>query len=112
MQELDSSVVHRNLDTKIKIVGLEALDLLLVLVLSSVMGLFFDGGKFGFLFVFLVPVTLLFSLFIIKRNKPDGYIRDVFKFYVSRGHYSASEELKNRNKIMKKISKKGQNENG
>ncbi|MFZ4713622.1 MAG: hypothetical protein ACOYL6_07925 [Bacteriovoracaceae bacterium] len=106
MQELDSSVVHRNLDTKLKIVGLEALDLLLVLVLSAIMGLFFDGGKLGFIFIFLVPVTLLVSLFIIKRNKPDGYIKDVMKFYVSRGHYSASEELKNQNKIINKILKK------
>ncbi|MFY7991930.1 MAG: hypothetical protein ACOVP4_01450 [Bacteriovoracaceae bacterium] len=106
MQELDSSVVHRNLDTKLKIVGLEALDLLLVLVLSAIMGLFFDGGKLGFIFIFLVPITLLVSLFIIKRNKPDGYIKDVMKFYVSRGHYSASEELKNQNKIINKILKK------
>ena len=29
MQDLDSSIVHRNLDAKIKIGGLEALDLLL-----------------------------------------------------------------------------------
>ena len=106
MQELDSSVVHRNLDTKLKIVGLEALDLLLVLVLSAIMGLFFDGGKLGFIFIFLVPVTLLVSLFIIKRNKPDGYIKDVLKFYIGRGHYSASEELKNHKRLKNKINKK------
>jgi ABC-type multidrug transport system fused ATPase/permease subunit len=106
MQELDSSVVHRNLDTKLKIVGLEALDLLLVLVISAIMGLFFDGGKLGFIFIFLVPVTLLVSLFFIKRNKPDGYIKDILKFYLTRGHYSASEELKNKNKMNFKIIKK------
>jgi hypothetical protein len=106
MQELDSSVVHRNLDTKLKIVGLEALDLLLVLVISAIMGLFFDGGKLGFIFIFLVPVTLLVSLFFIKRNKPDGYIKDILKFYLTRGHYSASEEPKNKNKMIFKIIKK------
>jgi hypothetical protein len=106
MQELDSSVVHRNLDTKLKIVGLEALDLLLVLVLSAIMGLFFDGGKLGFIFIFLFPVTLLVSLFIIKRNKPDGYIKDILKFYLGRGHFSASEELKNQNKLMNRIIKR------
>jgi len=111
MQELDSSVVHRNLDTKLKIVGLEALDLLLVLVLSAIMGLFFDGGKMGFIFIFLFPVTLLVSLFIIKRNKPDGYIKDILKFYIGRGHFSASEELKNQNRMMNRIIKrKDQNE--
>ncbi len=106
MQELDSSVVHRNLDTKLKIVGLEALDLLLVLMLSAMMGLFFDGGKLGFIFVFLVPVALLVSLFIIKRNKPDGHIKDVIKFYLTRGHFSASEELKHQTKLLTRILKK------
>lgn len=106
MQELDSSVVHRNLDTKLKIVGLEALDLLLVLVLSAIMGLFFDGGKLGFIFIFLFPVTLLVSLFIIKRNKPDGYIKDILKFYLGRGHFSASEELRNQNRMMNRIIKR------
>jgi hypothetical protein len=75
------------------------------------MGLFFDGGKLGFIFIFLFPVTLLVSLFIIKRNKPDGYIKDVLKFYIGRGHFSASEELKNQNKMMNRIFKrKDQNE--
>lgn len=111
MQERDSSVVHRNLDTKLKIVGLEALDLLLVLILSAMMGLFFDGGKVGFIFIFLGPLGLLTTLFIIKRNKPDGYIKDALKFYLGRGHYSASEELKNQDKLLRKISKK-ENENG
>lgn len=106
MQELDSSVVHRNLDTKLKIVGLEALDLLLVLVISAIMGLFFDGGKLGFIFIFLVPVSLLVSLFLIKRNKPDGYIKDILKFYITRGHYSASEEPKNKDKMNIKIMKR------
>lgn len=106
MEELDSSTVHRNLDTKLKVVGLEALDLLLVLLLSAMMGLFFDGGKLGFIFVFLVPAALLVSLFIIKRNKPDGHIKDVLKFYLGRGHFSASEELKNQNKLLRKIMKK------
>lgn len=106
MQELEASVVHRNLDTKLKIVGLEAIDLLLVLMLSAMMGLFFDGGKLGFIFVFLVPVTLLVSLFIIKRNKPDGYIKDVLKFIITRGHFSSSEELKNQERLTTKIKKK------
>lgn len=106
MQELDSSVVHRNLDTKLKIVGLEALDLLLVLMISAMMGLFFDGGKLGFIFVFLVPVALLVTLFLIKRNKPDGYIKDVLKFYLTRGQFSASEEIKHNKQLKNTIIKK------
>ncbi len=106
MQELEASVVHRNLVTKLKSVGLEALDLLLGLMLSAMMGLFFDGVRLGFIFVCLVPVTLLVSLFIIKRNKPDGYIKDVLKFIITRGHFSASEGLKNQELLTIKIKKK------
>jgi hypothetical protein len=106
VQELDHSVVHRNLDTKLKIAGLEALDLLLVLVLSAFLGLFFDGGKLGFIFIFLVPLSLLVTLFIIKRNKPDGYIKDILKFYLSHGHFLASQELKHHDKLLTKIVKR------
>lgn len=106
MQELDSSVVHRNLDTKLKIAGLEALDLLLVLVISAFLGLFFDAGKLGFIFIFLIPLSLLIALYLIKRNKPDGYIKDTLKFHLSHGHFLASEDLRQHEKLITRIIKK------
>jgi hypothetical protein len=108
LKDLNSAVVHRNLDTKLKIVGLEVLDLLLVLIVSSFFSLFFDAGKFGFVFTFFIPLGMLVALFFIKRNKPDGYIKDVFRFYLSPGCYLASEELRKKEKLLKKI-KKGKN---
>jgi hypothetical protein len=106
MQELDSSIVHRNLDAKIKIGGLEALDLLMVLVFSAFMGLFFDGGLIGFVFIFLLPLTLLIALYFIKRNKSEGYMGDVLRFYLSSGFYSATSPLKNALNLKIKIIKK------
>lgn len=94
MQELDSTIVHRNLDAKIKIGGLEALDLLIVLIFSAFMGIFFSGGILGFVFVLLIPLTLLIFLYFLKRNHPEGYLKDVLRFSLSRGFYSASEPLK------------------
>lgn len=111
MQDLDSSVVHRNLDAKIKIGGLEALDLLIVLIFSAFMGLFFDGGGIGFLFIFVIPLLLLVFLYFLKRNRPDGYVKDILKFCLSRGFYSASEPLKNEI-LLRSIMNKGINENG
>ena len=72
MQELDSSIVHRNLETKLKIGGLEALDLLAVLIFAAVMSLFFGSGTLGFIFVFILPLVLLITLYFLKRNRPDG----------------------------------------
>jgi len=106
MEQLDSSIVHRNLDAMLKIGGLEALDFLLVLIVSGVMGMFFDSGKIGFLFVFIIPAILLLFLFTVKRNKPDGYLKDVFNFITRPGYFSASESLKHYNKLILKIKKK------
>ena len=52
MQSLDTSIVHRNLDAKLKIAGIEAIDLLVALSLSAIMGFFFDGGDCGDFFLF------------------------------------------------------------
>jgi hypothetical protein len=109
MDNLDSSVVHRNLDAKLKIGGLEALDLLAVLIFSAIMGVFFDGGLSGFIFIFLVPITLLIFLYFIKRNKPEGFLKDFLRFSLSRGFFSASEPMKNRSKLCLTIIKGNQN---
>lgn len=89
MEELDNSIVHKNLESKLKILGLEALDLLIVLIFAAIMSLFFGSGTLGVIFVVFFPLTLLTTLYFIKRNKPDGYIQNLLKFYLSPGHYSA-----------------------
>lgn len=75
--------------------------------MSSFFSLFFDAGKFGFVFTFFIPLGMLVVLFFIKRNKPDGYLKDVLRFYLSPGCYLASEELAKKEKMLTKI-KKGQ----
>lgn len=109
MEDLDTSIVHRNLDAKLKIGGLEALDLLAVLIFSAIMGVFFDGGLWGFIFVFFFPITLLTLLYFIKRNKPEGFLKDFLRFSLARGFFSASEPMKNQNKLSSIITKGIQN---
>ncbi len=106
MDELDSSIVHRNLDAKLKIGGLEALDLLTVLIFSAFMGIFFDGGVSGFILVLVLPLLLLITLYFIKRNKPEGFMQDLLRFSLSRGFFSASEPMKNQLLLRSTITKR------
>ncbi|MFT6633087.1 MAG: hypothetical protein ACJAS4_003056 [Bacteriovoracaceae bacterium] len=103
MQNLDSSIVHRNLDTKLKIGGLEALDLLIVLIFAAVMSLFFGSGATGFIFIFLLPLALLIVLYFVKRNKPDGYLKNLLRYFLLPGHYSASAKPINEINLLTKI---------
>jgi len=110
MRELNYSKVHRDLDMKLKIGALEALDLLVVLILSAFMSIFFSGGWLGFLFVFVMPVILLVALSFFKRNKPEGYIKDLIKYSALPGFFSASlDPLKEKN-FKQSIIKGGVNE--
>ncbi len=111
MQERDTSIVHRNLETKLKIGGLEALDLLAVLILAAVMSLFFGSGTLGFIFVFLVPLVLLIFLYFLKRNKPDGYLSNLLRFSLLPGHFSASQMPVNEEKLLMTITKHGDEKN-
>jgi len=94
MQELDTSLVHRHLDTKLKIAGIEALDLLVALTISALMGFFFDGGLLGVIFIIGVPLLFLSTLVLLKRNKPEGFLKDFIRFTMLRGFYSASSPFK------------------
>jgi hypothetical protein len=105
MQNLDSSVVHRHLDTKLKIAGMEALDLLIALLISAVMGFFFEGTLLGASFIVGLPLLFLATLVMLKRNKGDGYLKDWIRFSMLRGFYSASEKLKNESKLITNIIK-------
>jgi uncharacterized membrane protein len=104
MQDLDNSIVHRNLETKLKIGGLEALDLLMVLIFSAIMSLFFGSGTLGILFVLILPLLLLVGMYFVKRNKPDGYLATLLRFYLLSGHFSASEMPKSEDKLLTKIN--------
>jgi hypothetical protein len=83
--ELKSSQVHRRLDAKLKVGGVEAADLLVVLLLGAILNLLLGQVPFGPIFIFGIPGILFFTLYIGKRGKPDGHLFQLIKFYLSSG---------------------------
>lgn len=88
---LKTSTVHRNLDAKFKIGGIEAADLLAVLLSGAVMNLIFGRLSIGPIFIFGVPGILFFALYFGKRGKPEGYLMHALKFFISSGELRAGE---------------------
>ena len=92
--ELDSSQVHRNLDGKIKVMGLEAPDLIFVLLVAAIMNLLFGQTRFVLLAVFGMPSLLLAGLVIGKRGKPEGYLIHCLRYFLTPGFFSAGDQPK------------------
>jgi hypothetical protein len=86
---LKTSAVHRKLDAKFKIGGIEAADLLAVLILAAVLNLVFGRLNFGPVLFFGAPATLFVALYFGKRGKPEGHLVHVIKFYITSGELHA-----------------------
>lgn len=86
---LKESTIHRKLDAKFKIGGMEAPDILGVLIFAAIMNLFFGRSSFAFIFVIVIPLILLVTLYFGKRGKPDNYLVHLAKYYLTKGYYSA-----------------------
>ena len=89
--ELQSSATHRGLNIKMKIGGLEALDLIFCLILMAALNLFIGSTSFGLPIVFGLPCFLLVCLYIGKKNKPDNFLLHLIRYYITPGFYSAAE---------------------
>lgn len=88
---LKTSTVHRNLDAKFKIGGVEAADLLAVLLTGAVMNLIFGRLSIGPIFIFGAPGILFCALYFGKRGKPEGYLMHALKFFISSGELRAGQ---------------------
>ena len=104
MEELKSSVVHKNLTMKIKLVGVELADLLLVLFFSSVMNLLFRNTAISWLMVFVLPLLLGVILHFGKKNKPENFILHFIKYYLIRGQLAAGKRAHEQDKLRRKIN--------
>lgn len=101
--DLNTSSVHRKLDAKLKIVGLEAPDLLFVLIFAAMMNLFFGRTSLALPLVIVLPSMMLLGLYIGKRDKPDGFMIHLARFYLTPGFFSAGEESKFEEQMRKSI---------
>jgi hypothetical protein len=83
--DLKRSTVHRRLDAKFKIGGADASDLMLVLLLTAVLNLFFGRVPYGAVAIFGLPSLIFSGLYFGKRGKPEGFLLSFIKFYLSPG---------------------------
>lgn len=93
MEGLKTSRVHRKLDTRLKILGFEIMDLLAIMMLAAVNNLILGRLKFAPVFVIVIPAVLAAILYIVKRDKPENYLLHLLRYLSSPGFYSAG--LKN-----------------
>jgi hypothetical protein len=93
VEGLKTSRVHRKLDARLKILGLEIMDLLAIMMFAAVNNLILGRMKFAPVFVIVVPSIMAAVLYIVKRDKPENYLIHLLRYLFSPGLYSAG--LKN-----------------
>ena len=101
-QELNQYQTYRNLDSKLKILGMSALDLIVVLLFASVMNLIFGQTSLAPYFVFLLPSLMAFILYVGGRNKPDDYLVHLLRYYLDEG-YVQSNQVSEDNRLVGRI---------
>ena len=101
--ELSTSTVHRKLDAKLKIAGLDAPDLLFVMIFAATMDLFFGQTRLALALVITLPIVMLLVLYIGKRDKPDGFLIHLVRFYLTPGFLSAGLDSKFEDQMRKPI---------
>ncbi|MBF0362741.1 MAG: hypothetical protein HQK49_17110 [Oligoflexia bacterium] len=103
MEELRNSIVHKNLEMKIKLLGVELADILLVLFLSSVMNLIFGRTSISWIMVFIIPLIVGITLHLGKKNKPDNFIFHFIKYHLLPGQFVAREKALYEEKLRRRI---------
>ena len=100
--ELQRSTVHRGLDIRMKVAGMEAIDLIATLIMAATLNLF----QLPSLIVIGFPAVALLTLYFGKRDKPDGYLIHLARYYMTPGHYSAGKLSQHGEKLESKIYEK------
>jgi hypothetical protein len=85
-----------------KVGGMEALDLIGVLIFAAVMNLF----HLPTILTFAIPASALATLYFGKRNKPDGFLIHLLRYYLTPGVYSAGAPTENGEILYRKIYEK------
>ena len=89
MEELNATKVHRGLGSRVRIMGVEFFDIVLIFAFASVMNLFFVGTPLEFWMVYALPTVMGGVLFRNKRGKPERYLIHLLRYHTSPGRLSA-----------------------
>ncbi len=79
-ESLLTSTVPRTLETKSKILGLELIDVILLLLNLSIQNLIFGSTALRLPMVFGTSACLAFVLFFFKRGKPDQFLQHYIEY--------------------------------
>lgn len=91
---LQTSIVHKNLDSKVKFFGMELFDVLVVAGTASILNLLFGQTSIGGPIVFGLPSLLALVIYIGKKGKPERFLQDYIKFQTLPGvMFSGSQPL-------------------
>ena len=100
--ELSRSTVHRGLEVRMKVGGMEAIDLIATLMLAAISNLL----QLPTVLVLGLPAATLLILYFGKRNKPDSFLLHLARYYLTPGHYSAGEPSRHGERVEFKIFEK------
>ncbi len=100
---LDRSVVHRNLDSKIKFLGMELFDVIGVGAFASIMNLIFGQTNIAGVMVFGLPALLSVIIYLGKKGKPERFLQDYIRFSVLPGVFCVGEDLSFENQRRREV---------
>ena len=80
----------RQLENKLKLLGFELIDLLLIFLYLSISNLLFGQTDLKIPLVWLGTLTLAITLYFTKRGKPERYLSDKLSNLVNPSFFSAN----------------------
>ena len=102
--DIETSSVYRNLEAKFKIAGMEACDLIFVLLLACLMDLIFGATHLRTLAVFILPFCATLVLYFSKRGKPNQHLQHFIRYHCSPRHFSAGAQAQDENQRKRRIT--------
>ena len=76
------TAVNKSLDKKLKILGFEVPDILLIFLFIGLMNFIIQDGSDKVFYVWIPGVVLAIVLRIFKRNKPDNFLVHWVRFHI------------------------------
>lgn len=84
------SKTPRSLDNKLKLLGFELLDILLIFLYLSISNLLFGETNLKIPLVWLGTIALAITLYFTKKGKPDNYLNDKISSFLTPNVFSAN----------------------
>ena len=84
------SKTPRQLESKLKLLGFELIDLLLIFLYLSISNLLFGQTALKLPLVYIGSLTLALTLYFAKKGKPENYLSDKLSNLVNQSIFSAN----------------------